>query len=119
MNDLSEIRLSDEDIVVILSNLLNNAIEACEICQKEKVIQLKFVLEEEFMVLSVKNTYEHEIICKDGQIQTSKRDDAEEHGIGIKNIKETVEKYDGRCVIKHDENEFNFSIIIPNKHDVN
>ena len=32
INDLSGIKMCDEDIVVILSNLLNNAIEACERC---------------------------------------------------------------------------------------
>lgn len=32
INDLSGIKMCDEDIVVILSNLLNNAIEACEKC---------------------------------------------------------------------------------------
>ena len=115
INDLSKIQLSDEDIVVILSNLLNNAIEACEICQKKKVIRLKFVLEEEFLVLSVKNTYEHEIIYKGDQIQTSKKEDGEEHGIGIKNIKETVNKYGGRYTVKENGNEFCFSIIIPHR----
>ena len=115
INDLSKIQLSDEDIVVILSNLLNNAIEACEICQKKKVIRLKFVLEEEFLVLSVKNTYEHEIIYKGDQIQTSKKEDGEEHGIGIKNVKETVNKYGWRYTVKDNGNEFCFSIIIPHR----
>ena len=30
VNDLSKIVIKDEDLVVILANLLNNAIEACE-----------------------------------------------------------------------------------------
>lgn len=34
INDLSNIFISDEDIVVILYNLLNNAFEACEKCEK-------------------------------------------------------------------------------------
>lgn len=114
INDLSELCLSNEDLVVILSNLLNNAIEACEICQKEKVIKLKFVLEDDCMILSVRNTYEHEIIYRENQIQSSKKD-AARHGIGIKNIKETVEKYNGRYAIKENGNEFCFSILIPHK----
>ena len=43
VNDLSALRLSDEDLVTILSNLLNNAIEACEACEDKKVIKFKFV----------------------------------------------------------------------------
>jgi sensor histidine kinase regulating citrate/malate metabolism len=37
----------------------------------------------------------------------------EEHGVGIKNIIEVIEKYNGSYVIKNDEGEFYFSIVIP------
>ena len=35
------------------------------------------------------------------------------HGIGIKNIIQIVEKYNGEYAIKNEDNEFSFSIIIP------
>ena len=54
INDLSKIVIEDEDLVVILANLLNNAIEACEKCEEKKTIKLKFVIEENLIVLSVK-----------------------------------------------------------------
>lgn len=73
LNDLSDLNMEDEDLIIILSNLLNNAIEACEQCQCKKVIKLKFVREEEVAIISCKNTYEHEIIYKNNQIQTSKQ----------------------------------------------
>ena len=47
LNDLSTIGIEDEDIVVILSNLLSNAIEACEKYSGKKVIKLKFIKEGE------------------------------------------------------------------------
>ena len=34
-NDLSEITIRDVDLVVLLSNLLNNAVEACEKASKK------------------------------------------------------------------------------------
>lgn len=114
INDLSEICVSDEDIVVILSNLLNNAIEACEKCSDKKVIKMKFVKEKENIILSVKNTYDGELVIKDGEIQTSKKQETNEHGIGIKNIIDVIRKYQGSYVIRNDEKEFYFSIIIPN-----
>ena len=115
INDLSDIKISDEDIVVILSNLLNNAIEACVQCQSEKVIKLKFVNEEESVVISVKNTYEGKIVYDGEEIKSSKVDNIEEHGIGIKNIVETVKKYGGSYAIqdREKESEFYFSILIP------
>lgn len=49
-------RIKDEDIVLILSNLLNNAIEASEQCENP-IIKMKFVKEEHQIVLSVTNTF--------------------------------------------------------------
>lgn len=43
VNDLSELQMKDEDVVTILANLLNNAIEACEACEDKKVIKFKFL----------------------------------------------------------------------------
>lgn len=113
INDLSEIGICDEDIVVILSNLLNNAIEACEKCTEKKVIKMKFVKEKDNVIISVKNTYDGELVIEDGEIQTSKKHDIDEHGIGIKNIIDVITKYQGSYVIQNNENEFYFSIIIP------
>lgn len=113
INDLSKITISDEDIVVILSNLLNNAMEACEQCPDKKCIKMKFVTENDNVIISVKNTYVNEIIYKNGEIQTSKKHELDEHGIGIKNIADTIAKYGGSYVIQNDEKEFYFSIMIP------
>ena len=113
VNDLSKIVIKDEDLVVILANLLNNAIEACEKCEEKKTIKLKFVIEENLIVLSVKNTCSNLIIYSGNEIKTSKKDEPEMHGIGIKNIIQIVEKYNGEYVIKNEDNEFSFSIIIP------
>jgi len=114
INDLSEISICDEDIVVILSNLLNNAIEACEKCPNKKVMKLKFVKEKDNVIISVKNTYDGKLDIKDGEIQTSKKYEMNEHGIGIKNIIDVIEKYQGSYAIKNDKHEFYFSIILPN-----
>jgi len=113
MSDLSEIHIQDEDVVVILSNLLNNAIEACEQCEDKKEIKVKFVREDNAVVLSVKNTCTHKIIYKDGEIQTTKEHEKEEHGVGIKNITDTITRYGGYYAIQNTEGEFYFSAVIP------
>ena len=113
LNDLSTIRIEDEDIVVILSNLLSNAIEACEKYSGKKVIKLKFIKEGDDIIISVKNTYNGELEIRDGEIQTSKLYDSDEHGIGIKNIIDVIEKYQGSYTIQNDKEEFYFSIMLP------
>ena len=114
-NDLSKLILSDEDIVIILSNLLNNAIEACEKCSNKKIIKLKFVIEENNIILSVKNTYEKEVKYKEGRILTTKEKNEHEHGIGIRNTIDAIEKYGGSYAIKYEDHQFLFSIMIPNE----
>ena len=114
LNDLSKININDEDIVVILSNLLSNAIEACEKYSGKKVIKLKFIEEGGNIIISVKNTYNGKLEIRDGEIQTSKIYDNDEHGIGIKNIIDVIEKYQGSYTIQNDKEEFYFSIMLPN-----
>lgn len=114
VNDLSHIVIESEDIVTILSNLLNNAIEANEEIKNEKIIKLKFVDEGDYTIIAVKNTMHKEVEFINGKYQTSK-DNAIEHGVGIENIADTIEKYNGSYIIKQFENYFNFTIIIPNK----
>lgn len=111
INDLSHLFLSDEDVVIILSNLLNNAFEACEKCN-EKIVKLKFVQEEKQVIISVINTYKDEPQKIGNTFFSSKLND-EEHGMGIENIKETVQKYGGHYRISYENGEFMFSILIP------
>ena len=114
INDLSELRIKDEDIVTILSNLLNNAIEACKKCDiSRRILKLKFVKEDGLIKIGVRNTFNHPILYENGEIKSTKIVSVEEHGVGIKNIIEIIEKYDGSYVIKDDDKEFYFSIIIP------
>lgn len=112
MNNLSMIPMEDQDIVLLLSNLLNNAMEACQRCENEKIIRLKFIVEDENIILAVKNTYDGHIIQVNDQYISTKKD-KNNHGIGIKNMIQVIEKYDGCYSIKHDCTYFSFSCIIP------
>lgn len=80
MNDLSNIKIRNEDIVVILANMLNNAIEACEQLKSNKKIWIKFVNEDKMTVISIKNTCEQKASNK--MLRTTKSDKFE-HGFGI------------------------------------
>lgn len=113
INDMSKLQMDSQDIVLLLSNLLNNAIEACEKCSGTKSIKLKFVLEEGQLVLSVKNTYDGHINYENGVIQTTKKKDSKNHGIGIQNIIQVVKKNKGYYVIAPQKEEFYISIMIP------
>ena len=114
VDDLYGIRVEDEDMVVILSNLLNNALEACKKCN-ERIIRFKALRENGKIIISVENSCNEKATYRDGQIVTTKTDNPEQHGIGIKNVINIVNKYNGEYVIKSDDNKFLFSIAIPEK----
>lgn len=113
VNDLSELKIKDEDVVTILANLLNNAIEACETCEGKKVIKFKFVKEEDMIIVAVKNTFNYDVVYENGEIKSTKISNVDEHGVGIKNVLKIIEKYGGAYVIEDKDKEFFFSIIIP------
>lgn len=114
VNDLSGLKIDEESIVIILSNMLNNALEAC-ISQKNGIIKFKFILENGQAIISVKNSINREPIVKNGEFITTKTIDSGEHGLGIKNVIETIEKYDGRHFISYDKDYFQFSVLLPNQ----
>lgn len=78
-------------------------------------MKMKFVKEKNSIIISVKNTYDGKIEMKDGEIQTSKKYEKDEHGIGIKNMIDIIKKYKGSYVIRNDNDEFCFSMILPNE----
>ncbi len=113
INDLSHIKVSDEDIVTILSNLLDNAIEAAGQCEIDKrTVGIKLLYEDDVLSIAVSNSYKTEPeIMEDGYMQTIK-DDKEQHGLGIRNVVATLEKYNAEYIIDYKNGEFVFSIII-------
>lgn len=113
VNDLSELKIKDEDVVTILANLLNNAIEACETCEDKRIIRFKFVKEDDMIIIAVKNTFSYDVVYENGEIKSTKISNEDEHGVGIKNVLKIIEKYGGAYVIEDKNKEFFFSIIIP------
>ena len=114
-NDLSKLRMEKDDIVVILSNLLDNAIEACErLAEEKKEIKLYIEDDAESTTLVIKNPLEKEILMNNGRFITSKGDKLK-HGIGMSNVKNIVEKYDGECMISTKDNTFSCIIHIEYK----
>lgn len=115
INDLSNVHMEVQDIVLLLANLFNNAIEACEKCNGKRYIKAKLVCEEEKWILSIKNTYDGCIRYENNTIQTTKIGNRTNHGIGLQNVIHVIEKYKGDYIVEPGEHEFVFSAIIPQK----
>lgn len=105
------IKVSIYDLCTILSNLLKNAIEACEKIPEgqERKIQTKVGSYNGQIYLTIRNTAANEVVIKNQRLITTKKD-KENHGIGSQNVKEAVEKYDGIIVYEYENGWFIVSI---------
>lgn len=111
VNDLSGLTMSKEDIVALLVNLLDNAVEACEKLDGNKIIQFKMMLEEEELTVSVHNPVKEPVVIKGKRILTTKRE-KDEHGIGFLNINSVIEKNHGTSILKCQDGWFYFSAVL-------
>lgn len=112
-NDLKDIPVADRDMVVILANMLDNAIEAsCKLPEDMRYIRLKLKKEKDMILLSVANGFDGKL-RREGEVFFTSKEDKEIHGIGIQNIRDMVDKYEGECMVRIIENEFRMIISIP------
>lgn len=107
----TQISIEDDDIVIILGNLLDNAIEAIERVYDNKYIEVNIEYNKDCIFVAVKNSYDNVINIINGKIKTRKSDKML-HGIGLKSVETTIEKYNGVIHYEHDENEFVASVIL-------
>lgn len=103
------------DISSIFSNLIDNAIEACNKIDDnniEKYITIKGTFIKSYYVVRCENSKTNKVIIKNNKILTSKKDKFL-HGIGLDSIKSSIKKYNGELKIKNNEFKFITSIHIP------
>lgn len=87
--------IATEDIVIILGNVVDNALEAVQKLPMERrriAIDIKYDRNQLF--ISVANTFDGKVEKKKDCLLTTKKD-KENHGIGIYNVKKTIKKYNG------------------------
>ena len=97
----------------IISNLLNNAIEACEKIQDDKrIIEFEIAGYNSQIFISVCNSYDMESIINQKQKFITTKEDKLNHGIGLENVRRTVNKYDGYMRIFQENERFIVTINI-------
>lgn len=93
------ISIEQRDLCTVSANLVKNAIEAVE---KQEYGNITFTIEngKQYLLIKVENTFEGDLVLgKDGIPKTTKMD-KKNHGIGFRNIKQVVQKYNGRYDIE-------------------
>lgn len=108
-------QIEEIDLCVILGNLLDNAMEACESIPLavERKIKLKIVQVDEYLSIEIRNSTFDKVEFNKGKIFTTKKDKLF-HGFGLESIKEMVEKYNGHINYEQEEKTFTVRILLQN-----
>ena len=105
--------VEDTDLCSILSNLLDNAIEACCKVEQNRYISLEMLIFKNQLSINISNSADGRYITENGKLKTTKLGDM--HGIGIGHIKSIVENYGGILDIKPEADAFTARVSIPLK----
>lgn len=102
--------IDDNDLVSLLGNLFDNAIEASKACN-EPYIRIFTKTERNFAILIIENSTANAPVSQNDKLVSTKSGTSF-HGYGTKSIEKTVEKYNGVCQWDYDSklNEFRFNI---------
>ena len=106
--------LSDIDCCVLLGNLIDNAIEACEKVEENKFIRLYIGIYKKQLYMSITNATNEVVRKFDEEYISKKRGN---HGHGLKRINKVVEKYNGYINRKNEPGVFVCEIMLPNVHE--
>ena len=107
----STIEINTDDMVVILGNLLDNAIEACKRMTISRYIKLALTYEEGCLIIWIKNSFD-QVLNKNGENLITRKDNKNLHGLGIKSVKYTVEKYGGLMEFSSEGSEFIVNVVL-------
>ena len=106
------LNVSDIDLCVIIGNLLDNAIEACESIEDgEKFIRIFIGMKNTQLYMVFTNTAPGKKLPKSGNIFQSRKGNS--HGFGLMRIDKTVEKYGGYIDRNSEDGAFTTEVLLP------
>ena len=110
---LSFERMGSLDFSALFSNLLDNALEASlKEPEKQQEIQVAVRAQRGYESIVVKNKISCSVLEKNPDLISDKAE-PESHGLGIPQIKEIVEKYNGMCDFYEENGWFCAGVFIP------
>ena len=107
-----QINIETTDLVTILGNLIDNALNAlADVSADKRSLTIKLVFSQERLIIRISNPYVGDVVCKDGRIVSAKQD-SRKHGYGLNNIEKAVNKYTGYMDIDYSDNIFTVDILM-------
>ena len=108
--------LNSTDFTIIMGNIIDNAIEASEkVKVGKKYMNLKIYEKNQYFCIFMSNSKNKGTFFKLSR-KFSTKENQNDHGYGLSNVRYVVEKYNGFLSIKDHGNQFDLKIYIPIKH---
>lgn len=104
---------NDIEMITILSNIIDNAIEASEeLLSDNASVSVDIVPRPNAVSILIRNHIEHSVLAVNPNLNTTKAD-CISHGIGLKSAKRMIEKRNGILDIYEEKNQFCVQIYLP------
>ena len=106
--------IDELDLIVLMGNLLDNAIEAEKQAKEQKgiLLSIRMAREGKHMIIDLENSYEENHNGGKVKINRSKQI-GNKHGIGLENVRDIVRKYGGIIEIEKSEGRYLVKVILP------
>lgn len=88
------IKLPEFEVITILGNLLDNAIEGVKSIKDNRYIEVFISYKDSNLLIKIVNTFDG-LVIKDNKGFVSRKEEKVYHGIGLENVREQVEKSNG------------------------
>lgn len=98
-------KISSYDICIILSNLLDNAVEACILIKENRWLHIHIRRINNMMMIRVENSIGVKPTVRNNELVTTKTN-GNQHGLGIPSVKASIEKYGGEFKYGYDDTHY-------------
>lgn len=105
------LKIDTVHFVSILTNLLDNALEALTTVASNKILKIRIAYNKGRLFILIQNSFAGDIIYENGVICSTKTE-SERHGYGLDNVRKAVESYHGLLKINHNEGIFSVQALL-------
>lgn len=102
--------VTELDLGVIIANLIDNAVKGCEKSETPSItVSIKRV--KAYLKIDVNNSLESSVLNKNPDLNTT-QPDHNNHGFGIRSVRDIAAKYDGKVMFNEDNKTFLAVVIL-------